>query len=124
MSDSIFTKIIKRELPSTIRFEDEDFIVIDDLYPKAPVHVLIIPKKPYESLEAVEIDNDLFYTKLLKTARQVAKDLRISDNYKLFMNVGKQVQDVPHLHLHLMGGYKGGKGHFNFNESWAHNPPL
>lgn len=117
MSDSIFTKIIKREIPSTVRFEDDDFIVINDLYPKAPIHVLIIPKKPYESLEAVQLDDDLFYAKLLKTARQVAKDLGIADNYKLFMNVGKQVQDVHHLHLHLMGGYVGGKGHFNFNEN-------
>ncbi len=117
MADSIFTKIIKREIPSTIRFEDEDFIVINDLYPKAPIHVLIIPKKAYESLEAVDFDNDIFYAKLLKTARLVAKDLGIAENYKLFMNVGKNVQDVHHLHLHLMGGYKAGKGHFDFNEN-------
>lgn len=116
MSDSIFSKIIKREIPSTIRFEDDDFIVIDDIHPAAPVHVLIIPKKPYESLEAVELADAAFHAKLLQTARQVAKDLGIADNYKLFMNVGKEVQDVPHLHLHLMGGYKGGKDHFNFNE--------
>lgn len=117
MSDSIFSKIIKREIPSTIRFEDDDFIVINDLYPKAPVHVLIIPKKAYESLEAVDLNDDLFYAKLLKTARLVAKNLGIADNYKLFMNVGKNVQDVHHLHLHLMGGYKAGKGHFNFKEN-------
>lgn len=117
MADSIFTKIINREIPSTIRFENDDFIVINDLYPKAPVHVLIIPKKAYESLEAVDFDNDLFYAKLLKTARLVAKDLGIAENYKLFMNVGKKVQDVHHLHLHLMGGYKTGKGHFDFNEN-------
>jgi diadenosine tetraphosphate (Ap4A) HIT family hydrolase len=50
-------------------------------------------------------------------ARLMAKKLDIADNYKLFMNVGKKVQDVQHLHLHLMGGYKSKKGHFNFNES-------
>lgn len=105
MADSIFSKIIKREIPSTIHFEDDDFIVIDNIYPKAPIHVLIIPKKAYESLEAVDFDNDLFYAKLLKTARLVAKDLGISDNYKLFMNVGKKVQGIYHLHLHLMGGW-------------------
>jgi len=117
MSDSIFSKIIKREIPATIRFEDDDFIVIDDLYPKAPVHVLIISKKDYESLEAVDFNDDVFYGKLLKMARFMAKKLDIADNYKLFMNVGKKVQDVQHLHLHLMGGYKSKKGHFNFNES-------
>jgi histidine triad (HIT) family protein len=117
MADSIFSKIIKREIPSTIRFEDDDFIVIDNIYPKAPIHVLVIPKKAYESLEAVDFDNDLFYAKLLKTARLVAKDLGIADNYKLFMNVGKNVQDVHHLHLHLMGGYKADKSHFDFIEN-------
>ncbi len=114
MADSIFSKIIKGEIPSAVRFEDENFIVINDIYPKAPVHVLIIPKHPYESLEAVDFDNDDFYASLLKTARKVAKDLGISDNYKLFMNVGKNVQDVHHLHLHLMGGFdqKSGKSLF------------
>lgn len=122
MTDSVFSKIIRKEIPATIRFEDEDFIVINDLYPKAPVHVLIIPKQPYTTLEEVAFDDDVFYAKLLKTARQVAKNLGIADNYKLFMNVGKQVQDVHHVHLHLMGGYAGGKGHFDFNESATHTP--
>jgi histidine triad (HIT) family protein len=117
MSDSIFTKIIKHEIPAVIRFENDDFIVIDDLHPKAPVHVLIIPKKAYESLEAVDPNDDVFYAKLLKTTRQVAKDLGINNNYKLFMNVGKNMQDVAHLHLHLMGGYKTKKGRYNFNEN-------
>ena len=106
MSDSIFTKIINRELPSTIQYEDDEFIVINDIYPKAPIHVLIIPKKAYQTLEEVEINNDAFYAKLLKLARQMAKKFNITDNYKLFMNVGNKVQDVPHLHLHLMGGWE------------------
>jgi histidine triad (HIT) family protein len=115
-ADSIFTKIIKREIPAKIRFEDDDFIVIDDLYPKAPVHVLIIPKIAYESLEAVPSDDHDFHHKLLAVARQVAKQLGISDNYKLFMNVGKQVQDVHHLHLHLMGGYSKEQSQVTFQE--------
>lgn len=117
MAETIFSKIIRREIPSTIRFEDDDFIVINDIYPKAPVHVLIIPKKAYESLEAVDLNDDVFYAKLLKKARQVAKELDISNNYKLFMNVGKDVQDIQYLHLHLMGGYKKGKTHFDFKEN-------
>ena len=117
MADSIFTKIIKREIPSNIVFEDDDFIVINDLHPKAPVHVLIIPKKAYETLEDVDFDDDDFYVKLMKTTRLVAKNLGISNSYKLFMNVGKNVQDVHHVHLHLMGGYPGDKGHYNFTEN-------
>lgn len=105
MSDSIFSKIINKELPATIQHEDDEFIVIDDLYPKAPVHVLIIPKKAYKTLEEVEMNDDAFYAKLLKLARQMAKKLNIADNYKLFMNVGEAVQNVPHVHLHLMGGW-------------------
>lgn len=116
MSDSIFTQIIKKQIPATIRFENDDFIVIDDLYPKAPIHVLIIPKIAYESLEAVGENDRDFHHKLLAVARQVAKQLGINDNYKLFMNVGKQVQDVHHLHLHLMGGYKNKSDHLSFSE--------
>lgn len=106
MSDSIFSKIINREIPSDIQFENQDFIVIRDIHPKAPVHVLIIPKKAYKNLEEVAFDDDTFYVNLLKLARQMAKKFNIADNYKLFMNVGNEVQDVPHLHLHLMGGWE------------------
>lgn len=106
MSDSIFSKIINREIPSNILFEDQEFIVIRDIHPKAPIHVLIIPKKAYQTLEEVAFDDDIFYAKLLKLARQMAKKFNITDNYKLFMNVGNKVQDVPHLHLHLMGGWE------------------
>lgn len=115
-TDSIFTKIIKREIPAKIRFEDDDFIVIDDLYPKAPVHVLIIPKQPYASLEAVPIEDAQFTHRLFSTARKVASQLGISDNYKLFMNVGEKVQAVHHLHLHLMGGYSKEKSQLTFQE--------
>ncbi len=106
MSDSIFSQIIKRQIPASIEFEDQNFIVIHDIHPKAPVHVLIIPKKAYRNLEEVAFDDQRFYVQLLQLARHMAKQLKIADNYKLFMNVGDQVQDVQHLHLHLMGGWK------------------
>lgn len=105
MSDSIFTKIINREMPANIRYEDNNFIVIDDISPAAPVHVLIIPKQPFETLEDVPAENNELYAGLLLTARTVAKQLGISENYKLFMNVGKVVQAVHHIHLHLLGGW-------------------
>lgn len=117
MSDSIFSKIINRELSATIRHEDDEFIVIDDIHPKAPIHILIIPKKAYRTLEEVEMNDDAFYAKLLKLARLMAKKLGTADNYKLFMNVGDKVQDVSHLHLHLMGGYEGSRGRFTFKEN-------
>jgi len=107
MSDSIsiFTKIINREIPATIQYEDEDFIAINDISPKAPVHVLIIPKKQYETLEQVDLEDEAFHAQLLNTVRKVAKKLNISENYKVFLNVGKKVQQVHHIHVHLTGGW-------------------
>lgn len=105
MADSIFSQIIKRQLPATIQYEDEEFIAFNDIHPKAPVHVLVVPKKPYRSLEEVAATDKDFHAKLLQTVRQVAAKLGIADNYKILMNVGERVQAVPHLHLHLMGGW-------------------
>lgn len=109
MSDSIFTKIINREIPAHIEYEDDQFIAIHDINPAAPIHILIIPKEPLETLEFVPVDNDHFHANLLKIARTVAQKLGISENYKLMMNVGKKVQMVHHIHLHLLGGWENGK---------------
>src|SRR5579859_5235633 len=98
MSDSIFTKIIKHELPATIRYEDDDFIAFNDIHPQAQVHVLIVTKEPYPSLEAIPLENDKLHAKILQTARKIAKLLGIEKNYKIFMNVGRHVQEVHHLH--------------------------
>ncbi|MBP7768404.1 HIT domain-containing protein [Candidatus Woesebacteria bacterium] len=102
---SIFTKIIEREIPATIYFEDDMFIAIKDIHPMAPVHALLITKEPYETLEEVALEDAQFHQKLLQTARVVARKLNIQDNYKLVMNVGKQVQQVPHIHMHILGGW-------------------
>lgn len=102
---TIFSKIIDRELPATIRYEDDEFIAIDDINPAAPVHILVIPKLPYATLEDVEATNTDFHAKILQVARITAKQMNISNNYKLFMNVGLKVQDVPHIHLHVTGGW-------------------
>lgn len=106
MEDSIFTKIIKKEIPAKVHFEDEEFIVFDDIHPQAPIHVLVVPKKQIPTLEGVAIEDSDFHANLLKTGRKVAAQLGIADNYRLVMNVGKDVQAVLHIHLHLMGGWK------------------
>lgn len=103
---SIFSKIIKKEIPATIRYEDENFIAFDDIHPEAPVHVLIVPKKEIAYLEDVEINNLEFMGQLIQIARKVAKEMKTAKNYKLMMNVGKKMQDVHHIHLHLLGGFK------------------
>lgn len=102
---SIFTKIIEREIPAQIHFEDDEFIAISDIKPLAPVHILLIPKKPYQTLEEVEISDVQFHARYLQLARQIAKKMGISENYKIMMNVGEQVQLVQHVHMHIMGGW-------------------
>lgn len=103
---SIFTKIINRELPATIRYEDDECIVIDDIHPQAPVHVLLIPKEPFQTLEHVEMSDGHFHKILLQTARRVAKLMGIEKNYRLVLNVGAAVQMVPHIHVHILGGWQ------------------
>ena len=104
--ESIFTKIINRQIPATIEYEDDEFIAFRDIHPRAPIHVLLVPKKPYTTLEAVDIEDAGFHARLLQTVRRLAKKLAISDNYKLIMNVGDKMQLVPHVHLHLLGGWE------------------
>ena len=103
---SIFSKIMDGELPATIHYEDDDFIVIKDINPRAPVHVLIITKEPYPTLEAVDIENTALHADILVLARKMAAELGIADNYSLALNVGLDVQEVHHIHLHLMGGWE------------------
>ncbi len=106
MEDNIFLKIIRKEIPKEFRYEDEEILAFDDIHPIAPVHILIIPKKPLVSIATME-DNDVALVgKMFLVARDIAKDLNISEKgYKLFIRVGRDGgQEVPHLHLHLLGG--------------------
>lgn len=102
---SVFTKIINRQLPAEIMYEDEEFIVIKSHQPVAPVHLLIIPKQPIAKLQDVPLNNHRFHASLLELARQMATKHGINDNFQLHLNCGPQVQQVQHLHLHLTGGW-------------------
>lgn len=103
---SIFSRIIARELPATILYEDESWIAIHDIHPKAPVHLLVIPKHPYPTLEDVAFEDTDFHADLLRTGRKVAAMAGIGKNYKCMLNVGLDVQIVHHIHLHVMGGWE------------------
>ena len=105
MTTSIFTKIINRDLPADIKYEDDDFIVIASIKPVAPVHLLIIPKQPIKRLQDVAMTNHQFHATLIELARKMADAHGIADNFQLHMNCGSQVQQVHHLHLHLVGGW-------------------
>lgn len=106
MEDNIFLKIIRKEIPKEFIYEDEDVLAFYDIHPIAPVHVLIIPKKPIESIVTMTEDDVPIIGKMFLVARNIARDLNISEKgYKLLIRVGRDGgQEVPHLHLHLLGG--------------------
>ena len=100
--DCLFCKIINKELSSDIIYEDDEVIVFKDIHPKAPFHVLIVPKKHIGSISDLE-DKDLA-AKIIFTAKKTAKDNNLT-GYKLIFNVGREGgQIVDHLHLHLLSG--------------------
>ena len=100
---TIFTKIINREIPSTIVYEQENIIVIKDINPQAKTHLLIIPKKEIQTInDLMEEDRELL-AEMFFVAKKVAKDLWIDEWYKLHFNVWeKWWQEVMHIHLHLL----------------------
>jgi histidine triad (HIT) family protein len=99
---TIFTKIINREIPAEIVFENNNIIVIKDINPEAKTHLLLIPKKEIPTINDLqESDNELFL-ELFYTAKQIAIELGIEQGYKLHFNVGSKEQDVMHIHLHLL----------------------
>ncbi len=108
MENCIFCKIINKEVPSEIVFENENTVVFKDVKPKAPVHFLVVPKKHTVSVNEVEEADKEILGELFLIAKKVAKENGINDSgYKLSINVGEGGgQEVPHLHLHLLGGWK------------------
>lgn len=104
--ETIFSKIIRKEIPKDLLHEDERVIAFHDIHPIAPVHVLIIPKKPIESIATMEDEDASTVGHMFLVARDIAKNLNISDKgYKLLIRVGHDGgQEIPHLHLHLIGG--------------------
>ena len=101
---TIFEKIIAREIPAKIIWEDEDAIAFHDVDPQAPVHVLIVPKKPVPRLTDATNDDRALLGKLLLVARDVANELKLSSGYRVVINCGPAAgESVPHLHVHLLG---------------------
>ncbi len=102
--DCIFCKIINRETPSEIVYEDDKIIAIKDINPQAQIHLLIIPKKHIHSVDHVEIQDKTLMGDLILIAQKIAREKNLS-GYKLQINVGRTAgQIVDHLHLHLLSG--------------------
>jgi histidine triad (HIT) family protein len=102
---TIFGKIIKRELPAEIIYEDEQLIAIPDIAPVAPVHLLIIPKKEIRDLHSLAGEDLIVLQQVVLVAQKLARRYHITDGYRLLTNSGEEAgQTVFHLHFHLIGG--------------------
>ncbi len=106
MADSIFTKIANREIPAQIVFENDEIIAFNDVSPKAPVHILIVPKKQIETINDTGVEDAEILGKLILAASAIAKEKGIAERgYRVIMNCNKEGgQSVNHIHLHLIGG--------------------
>ena len=103
MTDCLFCKIAKKELPTKILYEDDDFIAFNDIKPVSPTHILVIPKKQIKNLW--EAEDEKLLGKLLLTAKEVAKQNNLNDGFRTVINTGDNGgQTVYHLHVHVLGG--------------------
>jgi histidine triad (HIT) family protein len=104
MSETIFSKIIRKEIPADIVYEDDLALAFRDLHPQAPVHILIIPKKPIESISTASVEDAALLGHLLLTVKRVATQEGLENGYRVVINTGEDGgQTVFHLHLHLLG---------------------
>ena len=107
MNDTLFEKIIKREITADIIFEDELTIVIKDINPIAPIHLLIIPKKKIEKISDASENDKALLGHLMFVAGEVARELDLKESFRLIVNNGEEAgQTVFHLHIHLIAGMK------------------
>ena len=106
MSDTIFTKIINREIPADILYEDDDVLAFTDVSPQAPEHFLVIPKQAIATVNDIQPEQAELVGKMVLAAQKIANDKGIAeDGYRLVMNCNEGAgQTVFHIHLHVLGG--------------------
>ena len=103
----IFCKIVAGEIPSSKVYEDDWILAFNDINPAAPVHILIIPKKHIANINHLQSEDEPIAGRMLTATKEIAKKIEIAeDGYRLIINTGPNGhQEVPHLHLHLLGGH-------------------
>jgi histidine triad (HIT) family protein len=106
MSDCLFCRIVSREIPGSVVYEDDRILAINDIDPKAPTHVLILPKRHITTLNDLSEDDDQLVGELVRRAAAIAKERGISEGgYRTVFNTNRGAgQSVFHIHLHLLGG--------------------
>ena len=104
-TETIFSKIIRREIPADIVYEDNLALAFKDINPQAPVHIILIPKQPIAQLADAESKDHALMGHLLLTAKRVAQQAGLDNGYRVVINTGADGgQTVYHLHLHILGG--------------------
>jgi histidine triad (HIT) family protein len=103
---TLFEKIVAREIPAKVVFEDDEVLAFHDVNPQAPVHVLVIPKRVIPRIAEAQSGDGSLLGRLLLTAKQIAADLDLTETgFRLVINSGRNGgETVPHLHVHLLGG--------------------
>jgi histidine triad (HIT) family protein len=105
MGKTLFEKIIAREIPAAIVYEDDSVLAFRDIKPQAPTHILIVPKKPVPRIAEARADDRQLLGQLLLKAAEVAQKLDLKGGYRLVINNGADGgETVPHLHVHILGG--------------------
>ncbi len=103
--DCIFCKIVAKEVPSEIIYEDEKVLVFKDLEPKAPVHVLVIPKTHISSVMEINEENSEIISHIFKVIKKLSSKLDLQNGFRVINNCGKYGgQTVNHIHFHVLGG--------------------
>jgi len=102
----LFCKIIRRDIPGDIVYEDDEIVAFNDIHPQAPTHVLVVPKRHIETLNDVQADQAELVGKLILRATAIAHERKIAQaGFRLVLNTNRQAgQTVFHIHLHLLGG--------------------
>ncbi|GCL41047.1 histidine triad nucleotide-binding protein [Dolichospermum circinale CS-1225] len=104
-TETIFSKIIRKEIPAHIVYEDDLALAFTDVNPQAPVHILVIPKKPIVNLATAEPEDQALLGHLLLIVQKVAAQAGLENGYRVVMNTGVDGgQTVHHLHIHILGG--------------------
>jgi histidine triad (HIT) family protein len=103
MAKTLFQKIVDREIPAKIEHEDDHCVVLHDIQPQAPVHLLIVPKQPIPRISEAQAGDQAILGHLLLVAGIIAKKLGLGDGFRLVINNGPLAcESVPHLHVHLL----------------------
>lgn len=106
--DCIFCKIINKEIPSKIVYEDDEVLAFEDIAPQAPVHIVVIPKKHIAKITEIEKEDETLIGKIYSVINKIAREKKIAEEgFRVIINCGENGgQEVKHIHFHLLGGKK------------------